>query len=420
MFGPLRFILARVVRDGGLKVYDADGRAWTYGPARPPTVTIRIADKPTERALARDPNLAIAEAYMDGRLAVLQGTIYDLISMLMRGAEARPLPAWARAFDEARWRMRRLAQFNPASRSRSNVAHHYDIDGSIYDLFLDADRQYSCAYFAPQIAEPSDLEEAQRLKKQHIAAKLALQPGHRVLDIGCGWGGLGLYLARLCEAKVKGVTLSQEQIAIARRRVMAAGLEHAVELDLIDYRALEGRFDRIVSVGMFEHVGLNHFGAFFGKVRSLLAEDGVALIHTIGRSDGPGFTNPFIAKYIFPGGYFPALSEMLPAIEKAGLVVTDVEVLRLHYAQTLKAWRERFMERRGEAVALRGEAFARMWEFYLAGSEAAFRHQGLVVFQVQLARSIDALPTTRDYIQTAERRLELRDRARIEPRMAGE
>jgi cyclopropane-fatty-acyl-phospholipid synthase len=219
---------------------------------------------------------------------------------------------------------------------------------------------------------------------------------------------------------VKGVTLSQEQIAIGRRRVAAAGLDRSVELDLIDYRSVEGQFDRIVSVGMFEHVGINHFGAFFGKVRSLLAEDGVALIHTIGRSDGPGFTNPFIAKYIFPGGYFPALSEMLPAIEKAGLVVTDVEVLRLHYAETLKAWRERFLERRAEAVALRGEAFARMWEFYLAGSEAAFRHQGLVVFQVQLARRIDALPITRDYIQNAERDLEMRERARFEPRMAGE
>ena len=420
MFGPLRFVLARVVRDGSLKVYDADGRAWTYGPAAAQTVTIRIADKATERALARDPNLEIGEAYMDGRLAVLQGTIYDLIAMLMRGAAVAPLPAWARAFDEARRRVRRVSQYNPAGRSRRNVAHHYDIDGSIYDLFLDTDRQYSCAYFSPQIEQPGDLDEAQRLKKQHIAAKLAIEPGHRVLDIGCGWGGLGLYLARLCDARVKGVTLSQEQIAIARRRVASAGLDKAVELDLIDYRAVEGEFDRIVSVGMFEHVGINHFGAFFGKVRSLLAEDGVALIHTIGRSDGPGFTNPFIARHIFPGGYFPALSEMLPAIEKAGLIVTDVEVLRLHYAETLKAWRERFMERREEAVALRGEAFARMWEFYLAGSEAAFRHQGLVVFQVQLARRIDALPITRDYIQTAERRLEMRERARVESRMAGE
>ena len=330
------------------------------------------------------------------------------------------LPVWARSFDGARLRLRRLAQFNPAGRSRRNVAHHYDIDGSIYDLFLDADRQYSCAYFKPQSAEDDPLEEAQRLKKQHIAAKLDLSPGQRVLDIGCGWGGLGLYLAGLCDTRVKGVTLSQEQIAIARRRVAAAGLDKAIEFDLIDYRAVEGRFDRIVSVGMFEHVGINHYREYFDKVRSLLADDGVALIHTIGRSDGPGFTNPFIAKYIFPGGYFPSLSEMLPAVERAGLIVTDVEVLRLHYAETLKAWRERFMAQRAEAVAMRGEAFARMWEFYLAASEGAFRHQGLVVFQLQLARRIDALPITRDYIQINERRLDMRERARVEPRMAGE
>ncbi len=420
MFGPLRIVLARIVRDGQLTVIDADGRTWEFGTGRGPAVSIRLADKATERALARDPKLALGEAYVDGRLEVIEGCLCDLVALLIRGVEAFALPAWVRSIDSLRKGLRRIWQYNPASRARRNVAHHYDIDGSIYDLFLDADRQYSCAYYAPPCEQSRDLDEAQRLKKQHIAAKLALAPGHRVLDIGCGWGGLGLYLAQIGDAHVTGVTLSSEQLAVARQRAAAAGLDRAVEFDLVDYRAVEGKFDRVVSIGMFEHVGINHYRAFFDKVRALLTDDGVALIHTIGRSDGPGFTNPFIAKYIFPGGYFPALSEVLPAIERAGLIVTDVEVLRLHYADTLKAWRERFAANRDRAVALRGEAFARMWEFYLAGSEAAFRHQGLVVFQIQLARRIDALPITRDYIATAERELELRERAPGPQRMAGE
>lgn len=432
MFAPLRYVLERVVRHGRLTLVDAGGQSWHFGPvdhvgavtdgkeAQMRSVVARIQDRATERALARDPYLAVGEAYMDGRFTLLDGTIYDLLALLMRGVEGVSLPGWVAGIEQLRRGTRRLAQYNPSDRSRRNVAHHYDIDGSIYDLFLDRDRQYSCAYF-PEQGSGTDLETAQLLKKRHIAAKLAIEPGHRVLDIGSGWGGLALYLASMCDADVTGVTLSKEQIGIARQRSAAAGLANVARFDLIDYREVEGRFDRVVSIGMFEHVGINHYQAFFEKVAALLDEKGVALIHSIGRSDGPGHTNPFIAKYIFPGGYFPALSEVMPVIERAGLIVSDVEILRYHYAETLKAWRERFLASRDMAVELRGEAFARMWECYLAGSEAAFRYQGLVVFQIQLVRRLDALPITRDYIRTTEEKLAQLECGRASPgRMAGE
>ena len=433
MFAPLRYVLRRVVRHGRLSIVDAAGTPWHFGPlaavgaAEPqtsgePRVVARLADRATERALARDPYLVLGEAYMDGRLTMLEGSIYDLLALVMRGVEGVSMPRWVAGLEQLRRGTRRIAQYNPSDRSRRNVQHHYDIDGSIYDLFLDADRQYSCAYFpaGPEGAAVG-LEEAQLLKKRHIAAKLAIEPGHRLLDIGSGWGGLALYLAGTCDADVTGVTLSSEQIGIARQRSAASGLANAARFELIDYREVQGRFDRIVSIGMFEHVGINHYQAFFEKVAALLDSDGVALIHSIGRSDGPGHTNRFIEKYIFPGGYFPALSEVMPAVERAGLIVADVEILRLQYAETLKAWRERFMAARDKAVALRGEAFARMWEFYLAASEAAFRHQGLVVFQLQLVRRIDTLPITRDYIAAAEQRLAERERGeRPARRIAGE
>ncbi len=271
----------------------------------------------------------------------------------------------------------------------------------LYEMFLDRDRQYSCAYFS---APGETLEDAQVGKKRHIAAKLWLnKPGLNVLDIGCGWGGLALDLARDGNANVLGITLSEEQIAVARARSETAQLSSRCKFDLVDYRALKGTFDRIVSVGMFEHVGVAYYPAFFGKVHDLLADDGVAVLHTIGRTDGPGATNPWIAKYIFPGGYTPSLSEMLPAIERAGLMVTDVEILRLHYAETLKEWRQRFRARWADAAALYDERFCRMWDFYLAGSEATFRADGLVVFQIQMAKKLDALPITRDYMVDNER-----------------
>jgi cyclopropane-fatty-acyl-phospholipid synthase len=290
---------------------------------------------------------------------------------------------------------KRIDQYNPVGKAKENVAHHYDLSGALYDLFLDEDRQYSCAYFrTPDMT----LESAQAAKKAHIAGKLLIEPGMRVLDIGCGWGGTALTLARDYGARVVGVTLSEEQLNVAQARAAAAGLADRVEFRLMDYRAVTGSFDRIVSVGMFEHVGVPHYRDYFGKVHDLLAPDGVALIHTIGRTMPPSYTSPWFEKYIFPGGYCPALSEVMVAVEEAGLVETDIEVWRLHYAQTLRHWHDRFVARQGEALALYDERFCRMWRFYLVGAEMSFAHLRLVVFQVQLAHQQQSVPLTREYL----------------------
>jgi cyclopropane-fatty-acyl-phospholipid synthase len=415
MFTLLDILLRRIVRRGSLTLIDADGIAHGYGDGGPPGVSVRLADRRLERQLVRDPPLALGEAYMHGRLQMVEGGIYDFLALILSNLESEPLPSWTKSFNAARYLLRRLRQFNPSGRARRNVAHHYDIDGAIYDLFLDSDRQYSCGYFT----EGADLEEAQLAKKRHLAAKLAIEPGQRVLDIGSGWGGLGLYLAKATHCDVTGVTLSSEQLKVSRERAAREGLNRAVHFEFKDYRKVEGRFDRIVSVGMFEHVGVNHYGAYFRKLRDLLSDDGVALIHTIGRSEPPTATNPFIAKYIFPGGYIPALSEMVASIERSGLVITDLEILRLHYAETLRAWRERFVANWDKAAAIQDETFCRMWEFYLAASETAFRYQKLVVFQVQLAKRIKTLPITRDYMYKAERGF-IEHEGAERPRMAGE
>ncbi|WP_072390999.1 cyclopropane-fatty-acyl-phospholipid synthase family protein [Hyphomicrobium sp. CS1GBMeth3] len=404
MLKPLSILLSNVVRSGDLTVIDPKGTTHRFGDGSEPSVRIEIADRRLEWHLVLDPEMAAGEGYMKGRLRVTQGNIYDFIALTMRNMAQRPLPLYAQWLAKARNVLRPLLQYNPASRAKRNVRHHYDIDPRIYDLFLDPDRQYSCAYFE----DPGmSLAEAQAAKKRHIAAKLALEPGKRVLDIGCGWGGLGLYLASATGADVTGITLSEEQFKIARERADAAKSTNRPNFEICDYRVAKGPFDRIVSVGMFEHVGLPHYRAFFSAVARLLAPDGTALIHTIGRTDRPAATNPFIARYIFPGGYIPALSEIMKAVEASGLVLTDVEVLRLHYAETLLAWRRRFLANRPQAVAIAGEEFCRMWEFYLAGSEAAFREQNFVVFQVQLGRRIDTLPITRDYIAAKEHELPL-------------
>ena len=416
MFKLLDILLRRIVRRGSLTLIDADGTSHRFGDGRPPGVVVRLADNRLARQLVTDPELALAEAYMHGRLQMLEGRIYDFLELVLSNLQAKPLPTWTQSFRAGRFMARRMMQFNPAGRSRRNVAHHYDIDGAIYDLFLDRDRQYSCAYFT----EGADLEEAQLAKKRHLAAKLAIEPGQRVLDIGSGWGGLGIYLAKAAQCDITGVTLSQEQLKISRERALREGLSRAVHFEFKDYRHVEGRFDRIVSVGMFEHVGVNHYGTFFRKLRDLLTEDGVAVVHTIGRSEPPTATNPFIAKYIFPGGYIPALSEVSASIERSGLLISDVEVLRLHYAETLRAWRQRFLANWDKAAAIRDETFCRMWEFYLAASETAFRYQNLVVFQVQLVKRIGALPTTRDYMLTDEERLREQEEIEARPRMAGE
>jgi cyclopropane-fatty-acyl-phospholipid synthase len=412
----LDILLHRIVHRGSLTLVDARGVSHHYGDNSPPSLAVRLTDRRTERQLVRDPELALGEAYMDGRLQMVEGRIYDFLDLVLSNLRTAPLPHWTRSFTAIRYLVRRLTQFNPKWRARRNVAHHYDIDGAIYDLFLDHDRQYSCGYFT----EGADLEEAQLAKKRHLAAKLAIEPGQHVLDVGSGWGGLGLYLAKVAQCDVTGITLSQEQLKISRERTAREGLARVARFEFKDYRKLEGHFDRIVSVGMFEHVGVNHFRAYFSKLHELLDDDGVAVIHTIGRSEPPTATNPFIAKYIFPGGYIPALSEMAAAIERSGLVISDLEVMRLHYAETLRAWRKRFLANWEKAAAIRDERFCRMWEFYLAASETAFRYQGLVVFQVQLVKRIKALPITRDYMYKSEHGFIEHEAHESRPRMAGE
>ncbi|MBP2227599.1 cyclopropane-fatty-acyl-phospholipid synthase [Azospirillum agricola] len=396
-------LLAAAIGDGTLDLVTADGRRRRIGTGIP-AVTLRLHDRRVERDLLLNPRLRLGEAYMDGRLSVEGGSIYDLLALLMTDSSVQG--ALGRVLETLSPVLRLLQQHNPARRSRRNVEHHYDLSRRFYELFLDRDMQYSCAYF-PQPG--LTLDEAQEAKKRHIAAKLLLVPGMRVLDIGCGWGGMALYLARMTGARVTGITLSSEQLAVARERAAAAGLSDRVTFELRDYRELAAsgaeRFDRIVSVGMFEHVGVPHYRSFFDAVRSLLTDEGIALLHAIGRLDGPGSTNPWIRKYIFPGGYSPALSEVLPTVESSGLFTTDVEILRLHYAETLRHWRGRFDARRDEARALYDERFCRMWEFYLAGAELSFRTQGHMVFQIQLARSLGAVPLVRDYMLNAERDL---------------
>ena len=415
----LKAVLSSMIESGRLEVVTSDGKVETLGPGPGPAVRIRFTSPAVERAVLLDPELALGEAFMDGGLVIEEGRIYDFLDLVLRHSGGIVPAWWVKAFGRFRYLVRRIHQHNTLGRSRANIAHHYDLDGALYRLFLESDKQYSCAYFE---TPDSTLEEAQLAKKRHLAAKLLLRPGQKVLDIGCGWGGLGLYLAEMGGGDVTGVTLSEEQFGIANARAEERALADRARFLLKDYRALEGPFDRIVSVGMFEHVGVGHYDEYFAQIANLLKDDGVALIHSIGRSEGPGITNPWIAKYIFPGGYIPALSEVLPAIERAGLLVTDIEILRLHYAETLKAWRERFMARWDEAAQLYDERFCRMWEFYLAASETAFRHQDMMVFQIQLTRKQDAVPLTRDYILHAEQALRAREGGRLHPplRLAGE
>jgi cyclopropane-fatty-acyl-phospholipid synthase len=414
----LRAALEKLVRAGNLRITTAGGATFVVGDGTGKPVAMRFTSRAAERNVLIDPEVRFGEAYMDGGVVVEQGSIADVLALALgQDRHGRP-PTWARLQWLLRYLYRRITQFNPRPRSRRNVAHHYDLDGQLYALFLDADRQYSCAYF--EVPDQS-LDDAQLAKKRHLAAKLLITPGQHVLDIGCGWGGLSLYLAELCGAHVTGITLSEQQHAVASVRAAEKGVSGAVEFRLQDYRDVPETFDRIISVGMFEHVGVVHYDAFFRKCRSLLDDNGVMLLHSIGRSEGPNVTNPWIAKYIFPGGYIPALSEVLPAIERAGLLVTDIEILRLHYAETLKAWRERFLAQREQVERLYDDRFVRMWEFYLAAAEMAFREQAMMVFQMQLTRRQDVVPMTRDYIVRDEARLRaLEGGSRPPLRLAGE
>ena len=393
----LHAMLSRFVRLGRLTVTEQGRPSRTYGDGAGPEVAVRLG-RGWGRRIAMNPDMALGEAYMDGGLVLEQGSFWDLCELIgLNFVDGPPPGLLKRGFNLAR---RHLQQWNDRRAARRNVAHHYDLSYDLYSRFLDRDMQYSCAYFArPDMT----LEEAQLAKKIHIASKLLIEPGMRVLDIGCGWGGMGLELAGRFGADVTGVTLSKEQLAIANDRARAANLDHRARFSLTDYRDVQGPFDRIVSVGMFEHVGAPNFRAYFQQVSRLLTDDGVALIHSIGRRTVPGVTQPWIAKYIFPGGYIPALSEMTAAIEDAGLWITDVEIQRLHYAETLKAWRARFLPQWDEIAAVYDERFCRMWEAYLGLSELGFRYGPNMIIQVQLAKRVGAAPLVRDYMIDGER-----------------
>ena len=400
-------LLRRLVRRGELVVTDHDGKIYRYGAPDPgrAALAVRLTDRGAAFKIARDPRVGAGEAYMDGRLVVEQGDIRELIDLLRRNAPwersgiIKPKSPLRRAAQSA---MGRIDRVNWQRRSKRNAAHSYEISSRLFELFLDRDLQYTMGYWT---GDTDDLDTAQQHKMAHIAAKLDLRPGQRLLDIGCGWGGFALYLHRTTGADVLGIALAEEQIRVARARAAAEGVSDRVKFELIDYRNLEGRFDRITVVGMLEHVGPPQYPGFFRKCRDLLAPDGVMLVHTIGRIGKPGVTDRWTSKYIFPGGYIPALSEIVSATEKQRLIVSDVETLRLHYVPTLEHWYKRTEAARDEIVALYDERFFRMWQFYLAGSEAAFRHGGMANFQVQLIRDRHALPITRDYMAEAETRL---------------
>ena len=392
-------LLKRAVTSGALELTTADGKVRRYGDPQAEPVRVRLTDTATAGRIARNPPLATGEAFMDGRLLVESGDILDLLDLVSANlrwdrANALRIAMWGQQRIAAKW-----DELNARSRSRRNVAHHYDLSDRLYDLFLDPERQYSCGYFREGNQGPqSSLEQAQIDKLDHITKKLCLKPGMRVLDIGCGWGGMARHIHRVSGAEVLGVTLSQEQLQHARARARELGIDGKVRYELMDYRDVKGTFDRIVSVGMFEHVGRPNYSTFFQKLASLLTEDGVALLHSIGRAGGPGSTDPWTAKYIFPGGYTPAYSELARHIERAYLWPADVEVWRLHYAWTLEHWLKRCRDRKADIVALYDERFFRMWEFYLSGAIMAFRHDDHVVWQIQLSRKRDAVPVTRDYL----------------------
>ncbi|MBB4953816.1 cyclopropane-fatty-acyl-phospholipid synthase [Agrobacterium vitis] len=410
MVSSLRGMLRKIIRKGSLTVTGADGRAEQFGDGSGSPLAMRFLDAEAEVEIYRDAQLKLGEVYMQGRLVFDVGNIYDLLALIRSNTLAADLtfPMLWRGL--LRLAQARLKGYLPVNHNKRNVAHHYDLSAKLFDLFLDADWQYSCAYFHPP---GISLDEAQLAKKRHIAAKLMPEPGQRVLEIGSGWGGMAIYLAETCDVDVSGITLSEEQLKVSRVRAQKRGLADKVRFELQDYRTLKAKpFDRIVSVGMFEHVGPSNYRRFFNKVSELLSDDGVMILHSIGQPYPPLYTNPFIEKYIFPGGYIPSLAEVLPAIEKAGLLVADCEILAMHYAHTLRHWRERFMARKDEAIALYDENFVRMWEFYLAGSEMAFTHEDFFIFQLQITKKRMSVPDHRTYIGPAEEALKHREAAR--------
>jgi cyclopropane-fatty-acyl-phospholipid synthase len=387
------------IRTGNIRITTARGSTFTLGDGSGKPIAARFTSLAAELGVLLDPELRFGEAYMDGTFVVEEGSIADVIALAMAQDGAGEVSRWARPQWLARRLWGRLQQLGRRGRPR-RVAHHYDLDGRFYSLFLDADQELSCAYFE---APDQSLEEAQLAKKRHVAAKLLVRPGGRVIDIGSGWGSLAFYLAEVCGAKVTGVTLSHDQVAVARAQADEKGLGSSVEFRNQDYRDVNGVFDRIVSIEMIENIGRGAYDIFFRKCADLLAEDGVILLHLAGRPEGPEISNPFISKYFFPEGYIPVLPDLLPPIERAGLIVTDIEVLRGHYATTIKAWRERFLARREEIERLYDARFFRMWEFWFACSEISV--EGAMIFQIQMTKRRGVVPITRDYVTQEEVRL---------------
>lgn len=405
MTSSLRRLLGKIIKKGTLTVGGPTG-SQVFGNGGGRTVAIRFTDVEAEEEVAADPQLKLAEVYMDGRLLIEEGDIYELLAIVKDNTLSEALTPgmiWRGVLRVAQSRVRHGV---PINRNQQNVAHHYDLSAKLFNLFLDEDWQYSCGYFNPP---GINLYEAQVAKKRYIAAKLLADPGQRVLEIGSGWGGMAMYLAEACGLDVTGITLSQEQLRVSRHRAAKRGLEDRVRFELQDYYYLPAtmKYDRIVSVGMFEHVGRLNFGRYFGKAHDVLDDDGVMVLHSIGQPAPARYNSPFIEKYIFPGGYIPSLAEVLPAIEKTGLLVSDIEILPMHYARTLRHWRERFLARREEAASIYDERFVRMWEFYLAGSEMAFTHENFFIFQMQITKKRMTVPDNRDYI--AEREAKLRE-----------
>lgn len=399
-------LFRRLIRSGRLRVIWPNGRDTIYRGVGPSgrRSSIRLHDRAICWRLISNPILAAGEGYMDGRITIEDGGILDLLDLIMFNIRWEHDNPAREVLHGRKGLLAKLREYNGRWRARRNVTHHYDLSDRLYQLFLDEDRQYSCAYFSDPA---TDLDVAQTDKKAHLAAKLLLEPGQRVLDIGCGWGGLALYLHQVADVDVLGVTLSQEQLAVAERRAREAGVEDRVRFELRDFRDLDGAFDRIISVGMFEHVGRPNYRAFFKAIGDLLTDDGVALVHSIGRADGPGETDAWTRKYIFPGGYSPALSEIMPVIERSGLWTTDIEILRLHYAYTLERWYARTEAGQKAIEDLYDERFFRMWSFYLVGAMMAFRYGGHCNFQIQLAHRRDSVPLTRSYIEETERRFRI-------------
>ncbi|EUC01361.1 Cyclopropane-fatty-acyl-phospholipid synthase [Rhizobium sp. CF080] len=411
MASSLHNLLNKIIKTGTLTVRGSGGEQ-RYGGGGGRTVSIRFADEAAERELVADPPLKLGELYMDGRLLVEEGDIYEFLALIKDNTLSEGLTFGMIWRGIARVLVSQFRNRVPINHNRRNVAHHYDLDEKLFSLFLDEDWQYSCAYFNPP---GISLDEAQIAKKRHIVAKLLAEPGHKALEIGSGWGGMAMYLSESSGVDVTGITLSTAQLKISNQRAAKRGLANSVRFELQDYYYLppDKRYDRIVSVGMFEHVGRLNYPKFFNKVNDVLADDGVMVLHSIGQPYPALINNPWIEKYIFPGGYIPAISEVMPSIEQAGLLVSDIEILPMHYAYTLRHWRERFIANKDKAAALYDQRFVRMWEFYLAGSEMAFTHESFFIFQMQIVKKRTAVPDNRDYIYEREAELRAFEQSRI-------